>query len=68
MRKRRERDEDQFDLDSEAVVSGPVRFRREVRSGTPRNRVNSRRKASSSRRKVSKPGGMHQRANKRMSW
>jgi len=68
MRKKREKDDDQLDLDSETVASGPVSFRREVRSGSARSRASSRRKVSTPRRKVSKPGGMHQRANKRMSW
>jgi len=68
MRTRREKDDDQLDLDSETVTTGPVSFRREVRGGSARSGASSRRKVSAPRRKVSKPGGMHQRANKRMSW
>lgn len=65
----KKRDAEQIDLDLvEADVSRPVRLRRELRGGTTRSRSVSRRKASTSRRKVNKPGGIHQRANKRMSW
>ena len=65
MSKRRERE--QFDLDEEYAV-GPVRSRRNLRRGTLRSRTRSRRKVSTSRRNVVKPGGIHQRANKRVTW
>jgi len=66
MRKRKE--DDVLDPEAEAMPSGPVSFRREVRSGSPRERISSRRKASTSCRKTAKPGGIHQRANKRTNW
>jgi len=62
MRSRKENEE--LNLDSETVPSGPVSFRREVRG----SRASSRRAANASRRKTAKPGGMHQRANKRTNW
>jgi len=64
MRNKRENEQ----LDLETLPSGPVSFRREVRSEGPRCRVNKRRAASTSRRKTAKPGGIHQRANKRTNW
>jgi len=65
---RNKRDNDQLDLDLDVGPLGPVRFRREVRGGSSRSRVSKRRKGSSLRRKTAKPGGIHQRSNKRTNW
>ena len=65
MSKRRE--QDQFEYEEEFTV-GPVRSRRNLRRGTLRSRTQSRRKVGTSRRNVNKPGGIHQRANKRVNW
>ena len=69
MSTRKNRSHEDLDVESESVYTGPVRFRRESRGGATRNRTtNSRRKTQSSRRKTNKPGGIHQRANKRTNW
>jgi len=60
--------EEECGSDSDTVPSGPVSFRREVRGGNSRNQALSRQAALASRRKKAKPGGIHQRANKRTNW
>ncbi len=65
MKKRKK--EEELGSASETVSSGPVGFRREVRSESSCSQV-GRRTAIASRRKKAKPGGIHQRANKRTNW
>ena len=66
IKKRRDEDLDQ-EYDFPSV---PTRANRSSRGGSSRLRTNSRTKAKStkSKNKRSKVGGIHQRANKRMSW
>lgn len=64
----KKRHEEPIDAEAEATSSYPVNMRRDERSGTGREGKSKRRKATIARRKAGKPGGIHQRANKRSSW
>lgn len=64
----KKRQEEPIEIEAEVTSSYPVSMRRDVRGGVGRERKSARRKATSARRKASKLGGIHQRANKRSSW
>jgi hypothetical protein len=62
------RNDDDLEVDLETASAGPVRQRKSLRaSAAKRSRQAVRRKTRASH-KSGKVGGMHQRANKRMSW
>lgn len=65
MRSRREHE--LLDVETDYPVA-PRRQNRSARPNAARSRANSKRKVKSTKGKNKKVGGMHQRANKRMSW
>ena len=64
----KKRNDDLLDDEADVANSSPVSMRRDLRGGATRGRKVRRRKPVGARRKASKPGGIHQRANKRSNW
>jgi len=63
------RNDDSSDFEADPTPTGPVRQRRSFRlNAAKRSRITSRRKTRVAGNKNAKVGGIHQRANKRVSW
>ncbi len=71
MRNRKEKEPELLDGDTDYSMAYSIAPRRQNRAPRPsatRSRANTKRKVKSTKSKSKKIGGMHQRANKRMSW
>jgi hypothetical protein len=64
----KKKDELNSEFEADLTATGPVRQRRSVRVKATRSRTTPRRKLNTTGRKLSKVGGIHQRANKRVDW
>lgn len=64
----RKKNEHNSDFETDLAATGPVQQRRSVRVKAMRSRTTPRRKLKTTGRKLSKVGGIHQRANKRADW
>ncbi len=64
----RKKNEYNLDLETDLAATGPVRQSRSVRVKATRSRTTALRKLKTTGRKLTKVGGIHQRANKRADW
>lgn len=62
------RNDDDQELDVDLTTAGPVRQRRLLRTSAAKRSRQAVRRKTRTGQKSAKVGGIHQRANKRMSW